>query len=74
MVTLSTVLMSALVQTGGAVAPAADNGLVSSAAIGGGNSTAILVALAIITIGGVGALVAGDRVRRRETTRRNPPA
>jgi hypothetical protein len=74
MVTLSTLLMSALVQTGGAPAPAADSGAITSAAIGAGGSTAILIALAIITVGGIGSLVAGDRVRRRETARRNPPA
>lgn len=74
MVTLSTLLMSALVQTGGAPAPAADSGLLSSAAIGSGGSTAILIALAIITVGGIGSLLAGDRVRRREAKRHNPPA
>ncbi len=73
MVTLSTFLMSALVLTGGAAAPAADNGLLSSAAVGSGSSTAILIALAVITIGGIGSLVAGDRVRRREAARRNNP-
>ncbi len=72
MVTLSTFLMSALVQTGGAAAPAADNGL-SSAAVGSGSSTAILIALAVITLAGVGSFWAGDRVRRREAAQRNNP-
>lgn len=75
MVALSTFLMSALVQTGGAAAPAADNGLLSNAAVGGGSSTVIMIALAVITIAGIGSFVAGNRVRRREAAEQNnPPA
>lgn len=71
MVTLSTLLMSALTQAGGVTAPATDSGLISSAAIGAGSSTAIMIALAVITIGAVASVVAGDRCRRREAEHRS---
>lgn len=70
MVTLSTFLMAAMVPAQGATAAAPDSAALSSAAIGSGSSTIIIVALGAILIGAVGSLVAGDAVRRREATRR----
>lgn len=65
MLTLNTPLL--LLQDAAAGSPVSDSAAVVSATLGGGSDVAVMITLAVILVGGVAVLVAGDRVKRSES-------